>query len=319
MAKSKTKKRKSQAPVALVYFVTMLIFFGIIGAFALWLLNTYNIIGDDSSSEIETTSPSFSTLYARVNSKGVLADMTYVRVSPEKQTITVVPISAYTVAKDGSSTFREIYEKSGIVKVENAVEKTFEVTIDNYVTVSNESFETVADMFGGISYTPNQELYYLSKDNNDNDISLVEGELVNLSGRQIRLLCQYPVFVEGKAGNTEFLGYAVNQIINSAFQQATITKDNLNNLYNIVTENSDTNLSEDAFVTQKAYLKEMLEANLAPSTALCPKGTWTDDSHFTVSSEFIAELGQAVNDGTVGINDSSDASALNSDDTASAE
>ena len=314
MSKSKTKKKKSQAPVALVYFVTLLIFFGVIATFSLTLLKKYGFLGNDnSSSEIESKSPSFSTLYARVNSKGVLADMTYVRVAPQKQTMTVVPISSYTVTKDTGKTFREIFEKDGIVKVELAVEKTFDIQIDNYLTVSNDAFETITDLFGGISYTPDQELYYLSQDNNDNDISLVKGELVNLSGRQVRLLCQYPVFDDGKAGNTEFLGYAVTQIINSAFQQTVIAKDNLNNMYNIITENSDTNLSDDDFENQKAYLKQMLDANITPAKAYCPKGTWTDDTHFTVSSEFITSLKEVIDDGTANLNDSSAESAESSD------
>lgn len=51
---------------------------------------------------------------------------------------------------------------------------------------------------GGITYTPDEELYYLSQDNDENDIAIPSGDLTNLSGHQIRLICQYPCFQRGQ-------------------------------------------------------------------------------------------------------------------------
>lgn len=292
MSAVKKKKRKSQAPVALVYFITILLFLGLFAMLSIYLMKEFNVI-DDSTGDTDavTTSITFNNLYARVNSKGVLADMAVVRIAPAAQRVVVIPISAFTVASsDSSQNLREIYEVGGITKLEDEITKIYGLEIDNYMSITNSAFETVADIFGGISYTPDEELYYLSQDNNENDISLDAGSLENLSGRQIRLLCQYPVFSNGREGNIQFLGQALTSLLNNAFQQSNITTDNLENIYEITTANSDTDMTTDDFKLQKSYIKEMLQENLTPTEEMCPEGTWTDNNSFTVSEDFIANL-----------------------------
>ncbi len=291
-ANKKKKKKRSQAPVALVYFITVLIFMGLLTALSIYLLKEFNVITDDDTDEEVTTKTSFNNLYARVNSKGVLADCAFVRIEPSSQTILVVPISSMTIsAKDKTQTFRDVFETSGMTGLTSAVCETFDVTVDNYVSLTNDAFERVADIFGGITYTPEEELYYLSQENNENDISISKGELVNLSGRQIRLIFQYPVFESGKQGNIDFMGLALSRLINNAFQQSNITIDNLDNIYNIITENSDTDLTSDDFNLQKSFVKEMLASGLSPAEQMIPQGTWSEnDESFEVSSEFKTEL-----------------------------
>ena len=279
------KKRRSQAPIALVYFITMIIFLFVIGMLAFFALKQFGVIGnDDSNTDSGIKSPVYNTLFARVNSKGVLADAAVIRVAPDAKKIIVMPVSAFTVS--GSQTMREIHETGGMVKLEAAVADTFGITIDNYVSLTNDAFENAADIVGGITYTPEEELYYLSQDNDENDIAIPSGELTNLSGHQIRLICQYPVFSEGRNGNMKFLGTAVTMLLNNAFQQANITKDNLDNFYNIFTANSDTDWTNAQLKEEKTYLKDMLDQNLTPAEALVPEGEWTDDSHFKVSDKF---------------------------------
>lgn len=290
--KTKKKKRRSQAPVALVYFITVLIFMGMLTVLSVYLLKEFNIITDDKGEEDATTKTSFNNFYARVNSKGVLADCTFVRIEPDTGKILVVPMSAMTVStKEKSKTFRDVFETSGMTGLTAAVCETYGVTIDNYLTLTNDAFERVADIFGGVTYTPEEELYYLSKENNENDISISKGELVNLSGRQIRLIFQYPLFTNGRQGNIDFMGLALSRLINNAFQQANITMDNLDNIYTIITENSDTDLTSDDFNLQKSFVKEMLQSGLTPAEQMIPDGTWSsDDERFEVSSEFVTKL-----------------------------
>ena len=196
-----------------------------------------------------------------MNSKGVLADATVIRVAPDAKKIIIMPVSAFTVS--GSQTMREIHEEGGMVKLEAAVADTFGITIDNYVSLTNDAFENAADIVGGITYTPDEELYYLSQDNDENDIAIPSGDLTNLSGHQIRLICQYPVFKEGRNGNMKFLGTAVTMLINNAFQQTNITKDNLDNFYNIFTANSDTDWTsaqykEESHISRICWIRTLL-------------------------------------------------------------
>ena len=91
--KAHKKKRRSQAPIALVYFITMIIFLFVIGMLALYALREFGVIGnDDSNSDAGIKSPVYNTLFARVNSKGVLADATVIRVAPDAKKIIIIPV-----------------------------------------------------------------------------------------------------------------------------------------------------------------------------------------------------------------------------------
>lgn len=305
----KKKKRKSQAPVALVYFITVLIFMALLAGLSIYILKEFNVIGNDENEDAVVSSPAFSNLYARVNTKGVLSDMAVIRIEPEDEKILVIPISAMTVSStEKTKTMRDVFKEGGMTELKSAVQDTFGVTIDNYVSITNDAFERVADIFGGITYTPSEELYYLSQDNDDNDISLDKGALANLGGRQIRLISQYPVFSNGKQGNMEFLGEALTSLLNNAFQagQANITLDNLDNIYDIITANSDTDLTNDDFKFQKSYIREMLLSGLVPAETMCPEGTWSqNDETFEPSSEYKAALRERIAEETVEVQESS--------------
>ena len=289
-AKRKRKKR-SQAPVALVYVVTVLIFMALISMLSIYLLKTFHIIDDKKEEEPVVTVQTFNDLFARVNSKGVPSDMTLIRIDPTDNSVLGVPISALTLNSANKVTMRETFAQAGMAGVKEAVEGTLGMKIDNYATLSNDAFERVCDIYGGITYMATEELYYISKDNDENDITIMKGEMSTLSGRQIRLLTQYPVFSKGKQGNNEFLGEAMESLINNMFLHSNITSDNLDNLYNIITTNSDTDMNMDDFKLQKSYIKDMLSEGIVPAEKLVPEGVWADkDENFTISEDFITKL-----------------------------
>ena len=288
--KKKKKKKRSQAPVALVYFITLLLFLGVFGIFAKMIVNRLTGSGDEELDFSNTYIDSYNTLYARVNSKNVLSDLSVIRICPEQNKILVIPVSAFTVSSsDDGMTLREVYADGGIRKLQTAVDETFGIATDYYVTVSNTSFEDCADIIGGFVYSPEEELYYLSP-TSDDDISLRQNQSVSLSGKQIRLICQYNLFSKGRQGNTEFLGLAITSLINNAFDQVEITKNSLDILYGKISQNSSTNLTENDYKQQRVYIKAMLDKQVQPAYSMIPEGQWTDDTHFEVSAEFRQKL-----------------------------
>ena len=290
--KKQAKKRKSQVPVALVYFATLMLFIAVFGLIASFIIDKLNELNDPKPVNNKAPVASFNLLYAHVNSKNVLAEMSVVRVSPETNKVVLLPVSSY-IKNDGSDkTFREIYEDGGVVKLKNAVENTFNVKVDNYVTVSNKAYERLIDMIGGIIYTPKEDLYYIAKNDAD-DISIRSGQAISLVGRQIRLISQYPVFESGKKGNLEFMGEALEQLVTSALRQTTITKNNLDNMYNIIIENSDTDWDRNSFKIHKTYIKNMLDTNDTECILLTPDGEWSDNK-MTVSDQFNDELKKII-------------------------
>lgn len=300
MTKKKAAVKNSQAPTALVYFITMLVFLLVIGGVAFMGLKHFNIIGNNNNSGADTvTLKAFNLFFARVDGSGVLQDATVIRIAPSSKAIKVIPISAYTMDSDSSQTYKALFKNGGVTKVLAAVKKAYGISIDNYATISSSAFENLADLVGGIAYTPTEELYYLSSESNNDDISIAKGELATLTGHQIRLICQYPVFSGGKQENVNFLGTALSTIINNGFQQATVTSDNLDNIYKILTKNSTTDWSQDDYDTLKGYLKIMLDQNLTPATVLNPTGTWSNNKEFTLSDKFKDSVQTMIKDTTI--------------------
>lgn len=298
-AVKKRRKKRSQAPVALVYVVTALISMALLAMLSIYLLKNFRIIGVQKEEEAVVTVQSFNDMFARVNTNGVLADVTLIRMDPVDQTILIVPMSPQSIDPKNNTTFRDIYSTGGMAGVKDAVEETLGLTVDNYASLSNDSFERIFDIYGGITYKANEELYKLSEDNDENDISIAKGELVTLGGRQILQLTQQLVFSSGRQGNTEFLGIAVESLVNSMFQQAYITQDNIDNIYSILTTNSDTDFNEDDYKLQKSYLKDMLSSGLTPAVKMVPEGTWSqNDETFTFSDEFILSLKERAAEAT---------------------
>lgn len=288
--KTKKKKKRSQAPVALIYFTTLLIFLGVFGLFAKTIVEKlstgHNLDADVSDTYID----SYNTLYARVNAQDTLADLFVLRICPEQSRIIIVPVSSYTVSSvDGGKNFREVYADGGIRKLQTAVNNTFGISTDYYATISNSSFEDICDIVGGFTYAPEEELYYIDQ-KGDNDVSMRPNKPVALSGKQIRLILQSPVFSSGRQGNTEFLGLALTELVNNAFDQVEMTSASLDTIYGKISANSATNLSENEYKEHRAYIKAMLEKQITPAEAVTPSGNWSDDKHFTPSNEFKQQL-----------------------------
>ena len=293
MAKKKAKKR-SQAPVALVYFITLLLTLSLAGGLSYYLLKKYEIFKPASDDSKEDGTKSVNILFARLSDRGDFEDLCVFRVDPFKKEIVIVPQPAVTKTSGGKQ-YKEVMKDSGMKGLERAVEETLGVSIDNYATVSDSAFEQVADLMGGMSYTAPQELYHISQESGKDDISIQKGDLVTLTGRQIRnLMTLSNLFNDSKQGNLTFQGLALEGVVNNGFRQNTMLKDNLFNIYEILTKNSDTDITKEVFNKLKRYLNDMLEERDIPARNMAPQGYWNNDyTAFTMKNDYIASVQDA--------------------------
>ena len=288
---TKKKKRRSQAPVALVYFLTLLLALSLAGGVSYYLLKKYEVFKPGVTDSKKDSTRCVGIMFARVNDTGDFQDMCVMRIDPFNKEITIVAQSDVTKTSDGK-TYREIMNSGGMELLrKKAAENLGGITIDYYATVTNSAFEQVADLMGGMSYTAPQELYHISQESSKDDISLQKGDLVTLSGRQIVNLASYDIFNDKKAGNLTFLSSALEQVVNNGFRQATVTKDNLYNIYEIITSGSNTNLTKDAFNEIRRYLEVMLDERDIPARSLAPQGSWNSDfTAFTMKNDYISQV-----------------------------
>lgn len=289
------KKKRSQAPVALVYFTTLLIFMGLFGFIAYRLVDKMNEEkGTASQEETPKIDKNFNLLIARHATNGRLGEAVLLCFVPDEDTVVIVPITKKTIDPENGKNFGEIYDEGGTKKLEIAVEETFDIGVDHYVTVSNANFESVCNIFGGMIFIPQEEIYYLGRDNED-DISYRMGREVELDGKQIRQLLQAEkVFSGGEKAVIDFLGEALYQMTTNAFEQAAVTRNALDNVYYLLTSDGDNDYIKTDYRADKAYLIEMLDRRISPAKLKLPDGTWDDNGNFRVAKTYINELKETI-------------------------
>lgn len=288
---AKTKKKRSQAPVALVYFLTLLLALSLAGGVSYYLLKKYEVFKPTASDSNKDSTRVVSILFARVEDTGDFKDLCVMRIDPFNKVINIIPQTDVTKTSDGRN-YKEILKSGGMDLLRNKVSETLGgISIEYYATVTNSAFEQVADLLGEMTYKAPQEFYYISQESSKDDISLQKGDMVTLSGRQIVNLATLDIFNNKKEGNLEFLGQALEQVVNNGFRQATVTKDNLYNIYEILTVGSDTSLTKDAFNEIRRYLEVMLDERDIPAKTLAPQGSWNSDyTAFTMNSDYIGQV-----------------------------
>ncbi len=294
---AKNKKKRSQAPIALVYFAALCVCLVLVGTLVITVFQKYNILsmGKSDSQEYEgyTSDDCTTILFARINSKNVLHDMMIYRLDPTKDKIYLVPVTPYMLDESTGKTLKQTLDGGDMQTLTAAVSRCLGIEIPYYMTISNGSFDNICDQFGGYTYTAQEDLFYLSgdMDSEKNDVTIKKGSTQNLMGRQIRLVMTYPVFEEGRQGNMRFMASAFETMVANAFALPDSTKGNLDIIYNFAKKKSDTNYADDRYKIMKTVLVDMLGRGVSPAMSITPSGTWSaDESQFTVDPTFKEEL-----------------------------
>ncbi|MGN1134163.1 MAG: LCP family protein [Oscillospiraceae bacterium] len=284
-------KRRSQLPVALAYFGSTLLFLIIFGLMAIFLVQRVNEL--NKPAEAEKPAPpqaAINMLYIREGTKNDLKDMAIVRISSEKQTVVAIPLSSSIKTDDGQD-FKSAY-RDGVDNLKDSIKDTLGIKITNYVVIPNDGFDKVVDILGGVVYTPAEELYHLTT-NDDDDILFKKSQTVTLYGKQIRELYEYPVFESGNEGNLEFMGTVLTTLVSNTFKQTSITSLNMDTMYGYITKDAKTDLSKGVYKDQKKIIMEMLKKGNIMCKFLMPSGTWEDNT-LTLSQDFKDQVSQIV-------------------------
>lgn len=306
---SKAKKKRSQAPVALVYFITLLVFMAVFGFIAFQLLKKVTIFDKNNDDDELKSDRSFSIMMARLDSTGSLMDIGLFKFMPDDERILIVPLPGRTVNDSTGVLMSEVYQAGGIRSLENAVENTLGISVDYYITVEESAFETVFDIIGGVVFTADEELYRLT-DNDAEDISYQAGIPVELTGIQARVLLDTKIFSNGYQGNLNLQCSVLQQLVNSAFRQANLTKNSLDNIYDKLVGTGETNYTDAIFREHKQIIIEMLDKKLKPGSLFKPDGEWRDEERYVLAATFKNSLQEIY-----GIPTETEKAAMNAEST----
>lgn len=297
MAKDK-KKRSSQAPIALVYFSTMVIFIVVLGAIALVFMNKLvlepekapSVSVEEDNTPTEKNNQTF--FYMVKNDNNNLETAMLVRFMPADGKIFLAPLSPYTMASS-SQTIAQVFESGGASETTNAVSEMLGISIDRYMSMGKECFENVCDNIGSITYEVLEDMYYVDK-NSDDVTNYTKGDKISLQGSEIRLFITYPKYKDGYAQNVIVAGEFMKSLINNGFKLQT-TRDSLESIYsNLLKESAEKNFSASDFEETKEYYYYLIDNFDNPAEMLTPTGTWSEKGYqFTVDDAFKTQLKEA--------------------------
>ncbi|MCD8107759.1 MAG: LCP family protein [Oscillospiraceae bacterium] len=300
------KKRSSQASVVIIYLATMLICLVLFGFAAVTLLDIFVTqpaleaeaaeSGSDSSEEEETVDYSEATetiLFVGADGQDINA-IVLLRVNPEEGTIAIVPVSKYTLSSvdSTSGTIEYLFETGGISYLKTAVENAYGLTCDKYIKITNDGWAELCEYTGGMtSYVFPEDLYY--KDEETGDLTSFSAGNSNrtLWGDDIRRIVTYPLYSNGEQTRVQVIGEIAVALINDAFDtNSENMKANIQNIFNTIYNNSDTDITSKTFASVRDAYEYMLETASSPATYRMPRGEWNSSGYFVLDDEAAAEI-----------------------------
>lgn len=292
----KKKRKKTQAPVALVYFITLVIVLLVIGGISMLVMTKFVLVDDSSSLSSEedstpTSKDNATKLYLLVNDNGEL-EMTMVeRVLPKSAKIVLLPISEKTLVEGTQKTLADIYSSVGSQGVKTEIETLLGTEMNNYIVLNHENFENLIDNLASISYTVPENMYYIDE-NSDDIVNYEQGEELTLFGSELRPFLTYPEYENGPGENVKVCGELISSVINQGLKTS-LTVQNLSATFSTMVKGSDDkdfSLNDFTEKTQ-SNIQYIVDNSNEPADYITATGSWNDEgTAFTVDESFKEQL-----------------------------
>ena len=293
----KAENRRKQFPVAIAYFLTLIIGLLIFGALGYYVVDKF--VADDEGDKVKvegldipTAEDRYTMLYVQVDDFNELNHALLVRVLPDQSEIRIVPISKKLLASeyedDPLSALESIYINKGVNGVENAIENTMGVNVDHYMTVTNGAFDNVVDYIGGVTIAPDEDIFYTDPQTGE-QIYGKKGVMMTLDNTYTRLYINYPNFSDGAKENVEAMHDIMPRFINEMFLQADNLSNNMDTFFNVIYNSSDTDITKNEYLKSKKGINYIISYGEVPCSSLNPTGEWLNGELF-VDEDFPEKL-----------------------------
>lgn len=198
------------------------------------------------------------------------------RTMPKIDIFGCVPIANSTLStyENTADTIENIYLKNGISGVRQAIENTFEIKIDRYIKLNEQSFQKICDILGGANY-------YVPSDVK----GFNQGQMF-LSSQQIQSLVTHYEF------DDEDRNYVIGSLITTMLNQAMGDRvsENLDNSFNSLIDIMDTDVTTIDYKNGKKAIQYMFSDDNYYAEYKLPKGNYNANNQFIVSDDFKQEL-----------------------------
>lgn len=197
-----------------------------------------------------------------------------------------IPLPSGLSVELNGRTLSGIYSSDGGEAVVKAIEEAVGVTCESFVKSDREAFVSLVSGFGNVEYTVGKTTIITDG---------ITVETIN-SGEQLftaEKLFGYIMkadFGEGELYRLNVVGDILTELINQNFRN--LDSSILDVYYNMITENSDTNIKSEQYQTRKPALLNTVEYGNTPAEYYIPYGEYTEDGGFRISENSIISIKQ---------------------------
>lgn len=200
--------------------------------------------------------------------------------------ICLIPLPSGLSVEVTGSTLSSIYFSEGGEAVVKAVGEVVGVNCESFVKMDREAFVSLATAFGNVEYD-------VGKTTIINDGNMVE--TIN-SGEQLftaEKLFGYIMkadFGEGELYRLNCVADILSELFNQNFRN--LDSSILDVYFNMIIENSDTNITAEMYKSRKPALLNTVEYGNQPAGYYIPYGEYTEDGGFRISENSIISIKQ---------------------------
>ncbi|MBE6852519.1 MAG: hypothetical protein E7505_03455 [Ruminococcus sp.] len=218
------KKRKKES-VAIPFLISMIVTLFVVGV---PVLNFYNYLINEKDGKnadavqqafVPTEKNSMTLLFTFDPDDASLRDsFMLVRTSALDKSFTFIPVSNDILCDDRKMS--QIFKDGGIIELEKAIEKTFDISVDKYMSLNNASLALICDSLGGVNYPVPDGLKGLNEGTQFLDSNFVIKLISNPKfAEDARTVTTGSVFAEMLAGVSgsrvaDIVDYTYNQLVN---------------------------------------------------------------------------------------------------------
>lgn len=278
-----TKRKKKKKGIAIPFLATILISLIVIGVPVFYYYQQLTYEDDTQQDEdyygnYKPQAEDSNTILFIVDLDDTDGQDTFMllRTMPIVKTFGCIPIANSTLSTyEGSAdTIANIYLKNGVSGVRSAIESTFEIKIDRYVKLNEQSFQKICDILGGVNYYIPTDVKGFNK-----------GQMY-LSSQQIQnLITHYEL-------NDEDRSYVIGSLVTQMLSQTMGDRvsENLDTSFSALINIMDTDVTTIDYQDGKKAIQYMFCDNDFIAQYKLPTGSYNADGQYIIDDDFKQEL-----------------------------
>lgn len=200
--------------------------------------------------------------------------------------ICFIPLPAGLSVERTGKTLSGIYASDGGEAVEKAVEEAVGVSFGSFVKMDKEAFVSLVSAFGNVEYSVGKTVIITDGISVE---TINAGEQLFTAEKMFGYIMKAD-FGEGELYRLNVVGDIMTELINQNFRN--LDSSILDVYFDMIIENSDTNLKTETYQAEKPALLNTVEYGNVPAEYYIPYGEYTEDGGFTISENSIISIKQ---------------------------